>query len=127
MQDDAEWIPCFEKAVVLATGSALRTLFAKVVMYSGVVNPNHIWTQFQQQFCDDLRHLLLRSNIEIPEDMPTLQYDYGLHLLTKIFIQAAKSLLDYGLRIPAQDWESLIHHNPLISSELDYDKDEKKR
>ena len=60
-------------------------------MYSGVVDPNHIWTRFQQQFCDDLPHLLLRSNIQIPEDIPTPHYDYGLHLLSKIFIQAGKS------------------------------------
>ena len=44
MQDDAEWIQCFEEAVIFTMGSGLCTLFATVVMHSGVVDPNHIWT-----------------------------------------------------------------------------------
>ena len=35
--------------------------------------------------------------------------------------------MNYCLPIPARDWESLMHHNPLIVSELDCNKDEEER
>jgi len=59
--------------------------------------------------------------------MPTPHFDYGLHLLSKTFAQGGNSLIDYGLPLPIQDWESLIHENPLMASESDYDKDQEKR
>jgi len=95
-------------------------------MYSGIIHPTQIWTCFQQYFCDDLPYRLQQSTIQIPEDMPTPHFDYGLHLLSKNFAQGRKLLIDYGLPLSIQDWESLIYENPLMASELDYDQDQEK-
>ena len=108
---------------MFSTGHALHILFATAVMYSGIIDPTQICTHFQQYFWDDLPYRLQRSTIQIPEDMPTSHFDYGLYLLSKICAQGGKSLIDYSLPLPIQDWESLIHENPLMASELDYDKD----
>jgi len=51
IQDDTEWIQCFEEAIVFSTGHTLRTFFATAVMYSGIIDPTQIWTCFQQYFC----------------------------------------------------------------------------
>jgi len=59
--------------------------------------------------------------------MPTPHLDYGLHILSKIFEQGGKSFINYSLLLPIPDWESLIHENPLMAFELDYNKDQEKR
>jgi len=58
--------------------------------------------------------------------MPTPHFDYGLYLPSKIFAQGENLLIDYALPLSIQDWGSLILENPLMASELNYDKDQDK-
>ena len=92
LQDDCEWIQCFEEAILFASGGMLRTLFATAVIHSGVVDATEIWNQFKLHLCDDLPRRLQRMAIDLP-DLPESPYvDYGLYLIALIFADAGKGL-----------------------------------
>jgi len=46
LEDNREWIQCFQETVVYATGAALRTLFATAIMYGNIYDPHDLWLQF---------------------------------------------------------------------------------
>ncbi len=54
LEDDREWIECFNEAVTFARGSSLRRLFAMALAYGGISHPMRIWEQFRDHFCDDI-------------------------------------------------------------------------
>jgi len=100
LQNNNEWVQCFEEVIVFATGGALRTLFATAVIHSRVVDPNQLWTQFKLHICNDLPRRIQRLTIPIPNDIPMPYLDYGLYLLSKLFADASKTLAEYGLPVP---------------------------
>ncbi len=54
LEDDREWIKCFNEAVTFACGSSLCRLFAMALAYGGISHPMAIWEQFRDYFCDDI-------------------------------------------------------------------------
>ena len=100
MQDDHEWIQCFEKAILFATGGILRTLFAMAVIYCGIVDAAKIWHQFKLHLCDDLPRRLQRMAIDLPHITESPHLDYGLYIIALIFADTSKGLVDYGLPAP---------------------------
>ena len=121
LQDDREWIQCFEEAILFATGGALRTLFATAVIHGGVVDAPEIWTRFKLHLCDDLSRRLQRMAIDLPAHIESPHLDYGLYRLALIFADVGKALVDYGLPAPIARWDRIAHENPLVAGELAYD------
>ena len=39
----------------------------------------------------------------------------------RIFADAGKGLVDYGLSAPIARWDRIVHSNPLVAGELAYD------
>ncbi len=54
LEDDQEWIECFNEAVTFARGGNLRRLFAMALAYGGISYPMGIWEQFCDHFWDDI-------------------------------------------------------------------------
>ena len=121
LEDDREWIQCFEEAILFATGSILRTLFATAVIHGGVVDAAEIWHRFKLHLCDDLPRRLQRMAIDLPDLAGSPHFDYGLYLLALIFADTGKGLLDYGLPAPIARWDRIAYSNPLVAGELAYD------
>ena len=121
LQDDREGIQCFEEAILFATGSILRTLFATAVIHGGVVNAAEIWNQFKLHLCDDLPRRLQHMEIDLSDLAESAHLDYGLYLIALIFADAGKGLVDYGLPAPIARWDRIAHSNPLVAGELAYD------
>jgi len=69
LEDNREWIQCFQETVVYATGGALCTLFATAIMYGSIHDPHDLWLRFRQHFCDDLPHRLQQLTVVIPPDL----------------------------------------------------------
>ncbi|KAI9325622.1 hypothetical protein BD770DRAFT_334852, partial [Pilaira anomala] len=56
IEDDREWIKCFEEAVTFASGSSLRSMFVSALFFDVLTSPLEIWNMFCESFCDDLDH-----------------------------------------------------------------------
>jgi hypothetical protein len=54
LEDDLEWIECFNEAVLFARGSSLRRLFVMALAYGGISHPMGIREQFRNHFCNDI-------------------------------------------------------------------------
>ena len=121
LQDNQEWIQCFEEAILFATGGVLRTLFATAVLHGGIADASEIWHRFKMHLCDDLPRRLHHMAIELPDLAESPHLDYGLYLLSLIFADAGKGLVDYGLPAPIARWDRIAHQNPLVAGELAYD------
>ena len=121
LQDDREWIQCFEEAILFATGGILRTLFAMAVIHGGVIDAANIWNQFKLYLCDDVPRRLQRMAIDLPDLPESPHVDYELYLIALIFADAGKGLVDYGLPVPIARCDRIVHSNPLIAGERAYD------
>jgi chromosomal replication initiation ATPase DnaA len=107
----------------MQTGSALRTLFAVILMSCFPSEPDELWNRFKHQICDDLRHVLETvlhfQNRNFTDDDV---YDYGLYLLNKILIKSGKFLKNFPpMPLHQQHWEDQISDNELLHEQLDYD------
>ena len=54
LQDDGEWYICLTEAAESQTGPQLRYLFASLLLFSTPSEPEHLWSTFQNELCDDL-------------------------------------------------------------------------
>jgi PIF1-like helicase len=133
LKDDQEWIQCLTEAGDMQTGSALRWLFAIILLQCHPTSPEVLWNQFKHKICDDLRRKLERipayRNRQFTDDQV---YGYGLYLLDKILIKSDKSLADYppmpwAPKGPTQGekWEDR-ELNYILAEQLDYDVEQLK-
>jgi len=53
LEDDNEWKQCLEEAGQMQTGSALRSLFAIILLNCYPSMPDELREQFKHQICDD--------------------------------------------------------------------------
>ena len=56
LEDDQEWITCFQEAVTFTTGQSLRTLFTTTLLFGSICNPLELWNKFKDYICDDLKY-----------------------------------------------------------------------
>ena len=116
----------------MQTGSALRSLFAIILLSCIPTSPEVLWDRHRQYICDDVRHRLERHPWFAGNDNhPVCQveedhvYDYGLHLLNKILMKSGKALGDFPpMPLPqgldGQPWE-VIDGNFLLAEQRNYD------
>ena len=134
LQNDNEWILCFTEAVQFSSGHSLRALFVMALVHGDITNPQQIWNQFREQFCNDLLHRLRQQSI-LPSQVVDPHLDYGLYLIQDVLADYGKTLADYGKTLAGYgktlaDYQlpSFVHNwacsagNPLIAAELEYNQ-----
>ena len=120
LADDGEWRLCLDEAVQIKTGTQLRHLFATLLLFSEVSQPELLWRDFQHHICDDLQHRLVAMGITDPPEEDV--YDFGLFLLDKALYESGHSLNNWpSMPKPQNDWNELVV-NPLIAEQLNYDR-----
>ena len=82
LADDGEWRLCLEEAAQIKTGTQLRHLFATLLLFSDVSQPELLWRDFCHHICDDLERNLVAMGITNPPEGDI--YDFGLFLLDKV-------------------------------------------
>jgi hypothetical protein len=103
LEDDREWIYCFNEGVVFARESSLRQLYALALVYEGISHPLAIWEQFRVHFCDDitpqrLERLTYQPGLQDPH------FDYGLYLIERQLKSMNKTLADFYLPRVIHRW-----------------------
>ena len=126
LEDDREWDQCLREASQMQTGSALRSLFAVILLSCFPVSPEILWDRYKEHICDDLRRRLQRlPQFHAHEFDEEKICDYGLHLLNKILMRSGKTLTDFPhMPLPqgpvdGQTWED-IHDNFMLAQQFDY-------
>jgi hypothetical protein len=120
LADDGEWRLCLEEAAQIKTGTQLRQLFATILLFCDVSQPDLLWRDFRQHICDDLQHQMTAMGITDPPEEDI--YDFGLFLLDKFLHESGRSLDNWpSMPRPQNDWNELVM-NPLITEQLNYDR-----
>jgi hypothetical protein len=123
LEDDGEWRQCLAEASHMQTGSRLRQLFATLLLFCEPSRPAHLWEEFRHNICDDLARRLQTMGRQPTDDDV---YDYGLFLLDKLLQESSRSLKDWPtMPLPQLDWDAAIV-NPLITEQLDYNREEER-
>ena len=78
----------------MQTGSALRSLFATILLYCNPSASAALWEQFKVKICDDWERRLEQEHLN---DIITteMSYNCGLHLVDKILNASGKNLKDF--------------------------------
>jgi hypothetical protein len=133
LEDDREWDQCLREASQMQTGSALRSLFAVILLSCFPASPEILWDRFKEHICDDLRRQLQRlPQYQDHEFDDEKIHDYGLHLLNKILMRSGKTLADFpNMPLPqgpvhGQSWEDILD-NFLLAQQLDYNPEQQRR
>ena len=114
LQDDGEWVLCLREASQIHTGTALRHLFASMLMFCELSAPENLWHDFRDSICDDLA-------IRVSNPTADRVHDYGLFLLNRILAESGYSLQHFpNMPNPLNDW-SHLNGNYLITEQLSYD------
>ena len=107
---DNEAYNCMNEAINDQMPSALRNLFATILIYNNPSNPLELWNQFKQYLSEDIMH---RNN----EDMLLPETENDCLLLLKDILQRnGKTLQDYKLPTPVARQRS----NRFIAEERSY-------
>ena len=124
LQDNGEWALCLQEASITQTGSALRSLFATMLLFCQVEDPAHLWEEFKENLCDDLERTLTRMGVTIEAgDI----FDYGLYLIDQLLFKSGSGLHNYPtLPKPTKHWEN-VGRNRLIMEQRNYDHAEEQR
>ena len=109
----------------MQTGFHLRHLFATMLLFGEVAQPERLWDKFKDSICSDLEHVLLRTpTFQHLQEIPAgTVHDYGLHLINDILLEAGYSLAEFlEMPTPQIDWDA-YGENLLIGEQLNYDRD----
>ncbi|SAM00063.1 hypothetical protein [Absidia glauca] len=141
IDDDREWIRCFEKASLFSSGSSLRNLFVTALTFGQLTDPVSLWAAFRDSMCDDLDHKLNRlfpgnqlytstDDTAFYDGQPS--HDYGLYLIETTLNELSKSLGDFNLLLFKHNWTEALNQstgsgrtdNSLVDEQLTYDTQE---
>ena len=92
--DDNEAVNCMNEAVNDQMPSALRNLFATILIYNNPSNPLALWNQFKEHLSEDIMHKN-NERVLLPETE-----NECLLLLQDILQRNGKTLQDYSLPTP---------------------------
>lgn len=112
LEDDGEWRTCLEEAAEMQTGYRLRQLFVTILLFCSPSSPSELWTQYRKSICDDLRPELIRLGKENPSEYEI--YDYGLFLIGKMLQQVGRTLQEFGISNPIENWENYSVNHYII-------------
>jgi hypothetical protein len=97
LENDQEWLQCWEEAKSMAAGRQLRELFITILHDCAPSDPVNLWNTYWPHICDDLCYQRHHNNIRINPTDEDVQ-DYGLYLINKLLLVTGKSLCQNWLR-----------------------------
>ena len=118
LSDDNQWKSCFNEAVIFSSGRHLRLLFVSILIFGSVVASVQLWNLFKSYICDDLEHRIA-GRLDIPTDLESPHYDYGLYLISGLLGEHSRCLADFQLSEPQFDWDQ-SGGNRQLQDEYDY-------
>ena len=74
---------CFTESITYATKLQLCWLFVIALIFGGISNPMALWTQFEENICDNLNYQLQQRQIILPARLTDLHLDYKLYLISQ--------------------------------------------
>jgi len=120
LEDDGEWMMCFDEAHDIHTGHSLRNLFTTILLFCEINHPHQLWNTFKHSICDDIPYHLRTFSIT---SFSESNYNYGLYLLNQILEEAGKTLCDFpSMPHFIYNWDTTAQ-NCLIVEQLDWDKE----
>ncbi|XP_020254383.1 uncharacterized protein LOC109831471 [Asparagus officinalis] len=125
LNDDQEWQYVLDEASYVASGKQFRQLFAKLLLFCEVVNPQILWENnwkyMAEGILEDQRNIL---------DMPTLTMSeqelqsYTLAEIQYLLLENGRSLKNFkGMPLPDLQIMQQCKHK-IISEELNFNRDE---
>ena len=118
LENDGEWISCFEEAGHIASGRTQCVLFVCAILQGSVLDSLALWNQFAEQICDDLKHTIQNIS-DIPTDLKHSHLNYDLYLLNEGCLQYDWIIAFFGLPASSFSWGNIASNN-LIQTELAY-------
>src|SRR6266403_5855584 len=85
LEDDGEWRLCLREASQIQTGASLRHLFASMLLFCQISNPEDLWQEFSDNICDDL-------SVRVPNPTVERIHNFGLFLLNGVLSESGYSL-----------------------------------
>ncbi len=120
LADDGEWRQCLQEAAHMQSGHQLRQLFTTILIFCAPTTSATLWTEFRQHICDDLRPRVQAFGQNQPSDNDI--YDYGLFLMQDILAQSGRTLEQFDLPSPQQNWREQVS-NRFIAEQLGYNRE----
>jgi hypothetical protein len=101
LEDDNEWISCLDEASRSQMPSAVRALFAVILLCGPPANCVVLWDQFQETFIEDYSHRGLSAAAAVFQ---------AYHEINRILHDSGKrrTLADFGIPIPPSDGVEII-------------------
>ncbi|XP_044591373.1 uncharacterized protein LOC123269604 [Cotesia glomerata] len=120
LEDDANWDHTLEEACISDSPFKIRELFAIMLVFCHVGDPQKLWEKYRDNFSEDIRREIEREdgNVELMLD---IIYNKCLNLIEDIVISmSGKTLLQFGLPSSSRE-ERFIFTNRQYLNELAYD------
>lgn len=88
IENDDQWHQTIQEAVLISSAKYCRELFAYIIVFCPISEPNKVWNKYKEEFCDDLH-----------KDFPSLNndqiYKMALSEIESILNENNRSLLEF--------------------------------
>ena len=118
LENDGEWINCFEKAGHVTSDKAQCVLFVCAILQKSVLDSLALWNQFVKQICDNLKHAIWNIS-DILTDLKHSHLNYNLYLLNEDCLQHDWIIAFFDFLALSFLWGNIASNN-LIQAELTY-------
>jgi hypothetical protein len=118
LQDDTECDTCMREACIDQDAKRLRNFFVILLLFYSPLNPEVLWEKYRDDMSHDTRHQHI-TNGGTAEDA----YNDTLLLLEAKLMLMNKGLHDFSKMLLALPLAKMLHVNPQLAAELDYDRD----
>ena len=137
IQDDREWLLCFNEAQRFSSGNSLRNLFVLALTFGQISGAELFWLDFCVSMCDDLDHRLQQlfpDNDTYTTENDDLFYngsptlDYGLYLIDIKLNDQGRTLQQFSMPQNEHNWLDALNNattvtpsfNRLMDEQLSY-------
>jgi hypothetical protein len=114
LQDDQKWDACLREACIDHDAARLKKLFVILLLFCSPLRPEVLWEKYQDKMSHDTWYCRRGEGGTLDD-----AYNDSLLLLEGRLAMANKSLRDFPAMAPV----GIERVNPLIESELDYDRE----
>lgn len=96
LENDNQWTDTMADAVLCKSPNLIRELFATLMSFCGLSNPNQLWEHFRNDLCQDIFHRAKQQN-------PNIQYNNEIYneglinIENKVMAMCGKKLTDFNL------------------------------
>ena len=118
LADDAEWKTCMQEAAGFAPAHRLRALFATLLVFNDVANPEQLWNDFKNDMCEDLLHVVRATNPE--RDFDDEIWGRGLREIAQhLQSMGGRTLVEFSLPQNLAEAAGALSRDVLVQQERD--------